>query len=247
MRTINARQLVFALMVFSVAACGFAYAGNSTPWAGSALSVLPTASTPAPPIVSAGTTTPTTMLLQWHPDMRIAGVATPDHYQVDIDGATEAVQLAVPTERLISGLVPGSTHVYQILGGRTGFFGAIMWSDPGSLSVTQPKAPVSLGKPSVPRSGKTKRAVKFGGTVSSVYPVPTSSVVELKFYRLQKRGRKSVWVLRKTVTAARSDANSYAASLRLKPTGTWSVVAESIGDDTHTAAKSDRSKSFKMK
>jgi hypothetical protein len=332
MKPVNVRQIVFGLMVVAVAVSAFVYAGSSAPWAGSAYAlVIPSASTPAPPTVTVGWATPTQLNLVWYPG--VTG-ATPDHFYVTTDGVPSGIWPATAgsTEILVTPLVPGSTHTYQVFVAYTGTY-STFWSDPGQLIYKQPsifqitpsagtggsispssiqdvgqgqesptfvitpdvgyrvdqikdgttmlngtlmpdgtvqyrfvnvqaahsiaatfvsapvlpKVTLALGRPSVPRSGRTKKAVRVAGSVSSAVPYSTASSVKLKFYRLQKRGRKSVWVLRKTTTAARPDTNSYSASLKLKPTGTWSVVAESIGDDTHTAANSARSKSFKMK
>ncbi|MEI8083987.1 MAG: hypothetical protein WCI74_19285 [Actinomycetes bacterium] len=404
------RQLVFVLMVLAVAACGFAYAGSSTPWAGSSYAQLPTASTPAPPFVTQGTVTPTSVNFSFAPDLTIPGVAVPDVYVVVIDtmptGATPA-EPAFWRVRDFYSLVPGSTHTYQVYAGRTGFFGGQMWSDASTLIVTLPylfnitpvsatggsispatvqavtqgtdspifavtpdpgyrvdqikdgatvlggtlkpdgsveyqfhnvqaaheisatfkktwqimaiaptngtitpggtatvdqgatvaytvganpgyriasvtdngnpvsltagtytltnvtadhtlaatfepnpaveKAAVTLSKPSVPRSGKTKRAVRISGTVSSAIPLSTATPVTLEFYRWQKKNGRKRWVLRKTVTATRASAGEYAASLKVKPTGTWTVVALTAGDGEHLPATSPRSKAFKIK
>jgi hypothetical protein len=320
-------------MVLSVAACGFAYAGNSTPWAGSALSVMPTASTPAPPTVTVGWITPTQLNIVWYPG---ATGPTPDKFYVTTDGISSGIYPATPgsTEILASPLVPGSTHTYHVYVAYTGLY-STFWSDYGELIRTQPSifqitpsagpggsispasvqnvdqghesffvitpdsgyrvdqikdgatvlngtlmpdgtvqyyftnvtaaheiaatfvsntapvpqtvATVTLGKPSVPRSGKTKKAIKVSGAISSPTSVSTALPVNLKFYRLQKRGRKSVWALRKTIPASRPGTNSYAGSLKLKPTGTWSVIAETPGDAQHAPATSARSRSFKIK
>ena len=103
MRSIGVRQLVFGLMVLSVAACGFAYAGG-TRRRGPALCVcakLPTASTPAPPIVIRDWTTPTENVFYWEADMTIAGVATPDLYYVVADGVVGLPQPALPAENRV--------------------------------------------------------------------------------------------------------------------------------------------------
>lgn len=401
-------------MILSVAAFGFAYAGSSTPWAGSALSVMPTASTPAPPIVTKGAVTPTSLDFSFAPDLTIPGVAVPTHYYVVIDTMPTGATVAEPAfwrVRNFYSLTPGSTHTYQVYAGRQGLFSGIMWSDPSTLIVTLPylynitpsngtgvggsispgsvqavtqgtdspvfhitpdpgyrvdqlldgatvlngtlnpngsvdyqflnvqaahqilatftktwninvtpptngtitpggtstvdegasasyavganpgyhiasvtdngspvsvtggtytltnvtadhtiaatfeanpvdpvvAAAVSLGKPSVPRSGRTNKAIKVGGTVSSANAISSPLPIKLKFYRLQKKGRKSVWVLRKTTVAGGASTAAYSASLKIKPAGTWSVIAETAGDAGHLPAASVRSRTFKIK
>jgi len=119
MRSFNARQVVFGLMLVAVVASAFAYAGSSTPWAGSAYAlVIPSASSPAPPIVSVALATPTSLMLTWEPDMTGDG-AIPDVYRVVIDSVDGPVMPASPRELILTSLVPGSVHKYQVLAGRS--------------------------------------------------------------------------------------------------------------------------------
>ena len=55
-------------------------------------------------------------------------------------------------------------------------------------AVPAARAAVALGKPSVPRSGRTKKAINVSGSVTSANPVSTALPVKLKFYRLQREG-----------------------------------------------------------
>lgn len=239
MRSINARQVVFGLMVAAVALCSLAYANNSTPWTGSsAFAIPPAASTPAPPInfhkVSA---TPVTLTLGWSPDLA-SGATTPTSYQLSVDGVSVPTQTA--TWKLISPLIPGSQHTYTVLA-----FAFGRASGPATLLFTQPKAPVTLGKPLVPKSGVTTRSIKVSGRIYTSYAVSTSSVVKLKFYRRQRnKAGTLVWVWKKSVTARRPTAGTYARSLRLTSRGKWSVVAHFAGDSNHLADKSSRSNSI---
>lgn len=238
MRSINARHVVFGLMVAAVAVFSLAYANNSRPWSGSAYATLPSASTPAAPInLHKVAITPGALRLGWSPDLA-SGATTPTSYQLFVDGAPRPSQTG--TDALIRPLVPGSRHTYQVFAsafGRT--------SEPSTISVTQPKAPVALGKPVVPTSGVTTRAIRVSGKIVSAYPVGTASVVRLKFYRRQRNSAGTlVWVWKKTVTASRPTTTSYALSLRLKPIGRWSVIARFIGDSKHLPATSVRSSSI---
>jgi hypothetical protein len=242
MRTINARQVTFGLMIVVVAVCGFAYAGNSTPWAGAAFAAAPGGSTPAPPVnIHATAVTPTTIHLAWSPAPFAEGVAVPWGYQLSVDGVADPFGHSA-AEATVTSLVPGTLHVYTVMAYQG------MGSDPSApFTFTQPKAPVTLGRPSAPKTGKTNRAAKVSGTVGSAYALNGSMVVKLKLYRWQTKSGRKQWVLRKTVTAKRFGATGYYLSVKFKPAGTWSVVASTAGDATHATATSIRSRSIKVK
>jgi hypothetical protein len=242
MRSFTSRQMVFVAMVLTVLVGVIAYAGSSTPWAGSAFALAPSGSTPAPPInLRASNVTPTSMTLSWDPDLS-NGAPDPWGYLPTIDTTVTAHSSSLETSHTFSGLVPGSLHTYYV----TAHQG--MLGDPSApFPFTQPKAPVVLDKVSVPSAGKTSKAIKVSGKLSSTYALKSSMTVRLKFYRWEKKSGKKQWVLKKTVTAKRPSATSYYYSLKFKPAGTWSVIAESGSDGQHSASKSARSKSIKIK
>jgi hypothetical protein len=201
----------------------------------------PGASTPAPPInLRAANVTPTSMTLAWDPDL----VHGPDPwgYLPTIDTTVTGGSSSLETSHTFTGLVPGSFHTYYVIAHQASP------SDPSApFGYTQPKVPVVLGKLSVPSAGKTSKAFKVSGKLSSTYALKSSMAVRLKFYRWEKKSGKKQWVYKKTVTARRSSATTYYYSLKLKPAGTWSVIAESASDGQHSGAKSARSKSIKIK
>jgi hypothetical protein len=231
----------------TVAVCAVAYAGSSAPWANVAFAVPSMPSTPAKPVVTVGpATTPDKLQLVCSPNS-VDPTPTPDAYVVTFDGVEYPSQPASAgvLTKTFSPHVPGSSHLCTVV--------AWAWggpSDPTTFSATLPKAPVSLSRPSVPLTGKTTRSIKVMGTVISGYAVGKASVVKLKFYRRQRsKSGKLYWSYKKTLTAKRLTpaSTSYYLSTKLKPAGTWSVIAQTAATGSHVSATSARSRSTKIK
>jgi len=103
-----------------------------------------------------------------------------------------------------------------------------------------------LRPPSVPSSTTTSRSTKFSGRVygGRVDQVGRTDKILLRFYRWQKVGRTSKWVLLKSKWATITGPSSYSTSTKLTIRGRWSVIAVAPSDITHTADTSARSASF---
>lgn len=239
MRTPTTRKIVFATMLCGVLALGVAYAGSTTSWSGAAFAT-PGGSFPAPPInLRALASTPVSLLLGWDPDL--ANGAVPDQYHADMDSVPGTPTTS--TQAQFNSLTPGSTHSYTV--------GAWAYGGPSAPSAafvfTQPKAALTLGKPSAPRLVKRSKAARYSGTLASSYSPTTGTVVKLKFYRRTTKAGKKVWVLKKTVTVSRPAATTWSLSRKMGPAGSWSVIAVTAGDASHSAATSPRSATFKIK
>lgn len=245
MRALNARQLVFGFMIAAVAVSAVAYAGSSAPWASAAFAIVSIPSTPAKPVVTKEIT-PDTLKLVCSPNSVIPTPA-PESYAVTFDGVEYPPQPAVASilTTTFSPLIPGSSHLCTVVAWN-GFGPSV----PTTFAATLPKAPVSLSKPSVPLTGRTTRSIKVTGKVVSDYAVGKASVVKLKFYRRQRSKSGALyWSYKKTLTAKRSTpaSASYYLYTKLKPAGSWSVIAQTYSTGSHVGAKSVRSRSSKIK
>jgi hypothetical protein len=242
MRSMTTRQLVFGLMIVAVGICATVYAGNSAPWAGASFAGAAISSTPAKPEIASGPLTdPDTLHVVWGPSA-IDPLPAPQWYSVTVENTTipSTTSTSWPP---VEPLTPGSSHDATVVA-----FAFGNPSVPATITIRLPKAPVALGKPSVPSSGKTTRSIKITGKVVSAYAVGKNSVVKLKFYRHQKtKSGKWYWALAKTVTASRPTSTSYSLSLKLKPADTWTVVAETSATRSHVSDRSARSSSIKIK
>jgi hypothetical protein len=239
MNSQRSRKLVFAMMIATAILSLFVYAGNSVPWAATAFALPVGGSFPGVPIeFKASVLTPVSAVLTWA--RSLDGMA-PTGYSLKKDNVPVTLTPDTTTTAAFAGLVPGSQHQYEVIAWAMGP------SDPATLTLTQPKAPLSVSKPTVPSSGKTSKTIKVSGTLSAIYTGASPAAVTLKFYRQQRKSGKLVWVLRKTVKAARPTAWKYSYSLKLKPAGTWSVIALAGASTEFSAGSSNRSRSIKIK
>ncbi len=241
MRTVGTRELVFGLMIATVAMCAVGYAGNTAPWANADVATAEGPSTPAQPEVAKGPNTdPDTLHLTWGPNP-LSPEPAPQWYSVTVDNTTQPSLVTTSWE--FGPLNPGSSHAATVTA-----FALGNPSIPATITVKLPRAPVALGRPSVPSSARSGKKFTVSGKVVSAYAAGRASTVRLKFYRHQKtKSGKWYWDLRKTVTAKRPTSRTYSLSTRLKTADTWSVVAETYSATSHLGDRSSRSSSFKVK
>ncbi len=241
MRSPNARPSAVGLALCAVAVCAATFAIGSAPWVSPAFAGPVEPEQPARPMIAKGlATTPVKLELVWGANVSTPTPA-PEYYAVTIGAVTQPS--ITTTSWVVSPCIPGASYPCTVVAYASG-----RPSEPATLTIKLPRAPVALGKPSVPRTGRTSSSLRVSGKVVSTYNAGRAAAVKLKFYRHQKtKSGKWYWDLKKTVRASRPSSTTYSAYVRLSPADTWSVVAQTYANDTHLGDRSSRSRHISIK